>query len=396
MTLANSSRAVSSRRPKILVIDDSRLIRMAAQKILAQDYDVVLAEDGEQGWQEINQDDSFQIVFSDLTMPRLDGFALLKRIRQSSDQRLKNIPLIIMTTETDDENRRETALQLGATDFISKPFNSIDLKARAKAHVTSEEITRELKRKADLLEHNAHRDALTGLNNRSYLMEKLWQDCSYSIRHDKPVSLLRMDIDAFNQYFVQHGKSFANEVIKKIASIISLNLRSEDTAARIGLSTFIVVRPGSDTEASVVAASQIREQVQSTIFKLGEQLISVTLLTAVFTPFLTSDFNINDLLTKLDKLVLYSIDRTENNGPASSEIVYEDAWTMAQQQALVQACQLPGFDEALKLLARGEKDKVIACLPQMLIKLKPLFELADEKQIQDFISSLAFVGVGPQ
>jgi len=388
MNPANAPIAVSTSRPKILVIDDSRLIRVAAQKILSQDYEVVLAEDGEQGWQEIKQDASFQIVFSDLTMPRLDGFALLKRIRQSSNQRLKNIPMIIMTTETDDEDRRETALQLGATDFISKPFNSIDLKARAKAHVTSEEITRELKRKADLLEHNAHRDALTGLNNRSYLMEKLWQDCSYSIRHEKPVSLLRMDIDAFNQYFVKHGKAFANEVIKKIASIISLHLRSEDTAARIGLSTFVVVRPGSDTEASMVVASQIREQVQATVFELGDKSISVTLLAAVYTPSLAAEFNTNDLLTELDQLILHSIDRAEDNGKVSSEIVYKDAWTMAQQQALQQACQLPGFDEALKLLSHGETEKITACLPKMLLKLKPLFELASEKQLQDFLDGL--------
>ncbi len=388
MNQVNAQKTVSTSRPKILVIDDSRLIRVAAQKILVQDYDVVLAEDGEQGWQEIKNDDSFQIVFSDLTMPRLDGFALLKRVRQSSNQRLKNIPLIIMTTETDDEDRRETALQLGATDFISKPFNSIDLKARAKAHVTSEEITRELKRKADLLEHNAHRDALTGLNNRSYLMEKLWQDCSYSVRHEQPVSMLRLDIDAFNQYFVQYGKAFANEVIKKIASIISLHLRSEDTAARIGLSTFIMVRPGSDTESSIVVASQIRDQVQETIFEVGEKKVSVALLAAVYTPSLATEFNINDLLTELDQLILHSIDRADDEGKVSSEIVYKDAWTMAQQQALQQACQLPGFDEALKLLSLGETDRVLSCLPKMLGKLQPLFALASEKQLQEFFDSL--------
>ena len=361
---------------------------MAAEKILAQDYDVTLAEDGEQGWQEIEQDDSFQIVFSDLTMPRLDGFALLKRIRQSGNQRLKNIPMIIMTTESDNEDRRETALQLGATDFISKPFNSIDLKARAKAHVTSEEITRELKRKADLLEHNAHRDALTGLNNRSYLVEKLWQDCSYSIRHEKPVSLVRMDVDAFNQYFVQYGKAFANEVIKKIAEIIALHMRSEDTAARIGLSTFVVVRPGADTEDSMVVSSKIREQVQTTVFQLADKTISVALLAAVYTPSLKEDFKINDLLGELDQLVLHSIDQAEANGKQSSEIVYKDEWTLAQQQALQKACALPGFDEALKMLTRGETDKIITCLPKMLNKLKPLFELVSEEQLHEFLETL--------
>lgn len=381
--------SVNTSRPKILVIDDSLLIRMAAEKILAQDYEVVLAEDGEQGWQEIKADDSFQIVFSDLTMPRLDGFALLKRIRQSGDQRLKNIPMIIMTTESDKEDRRETALQLGATDFISKPFNSIDLKARAKAHVTSEEITRELKRKADLLEHNAHRDALTGLNNRSYLVEKLWQDCSYSIRHEKPVSLVRMDVDAFNQYFVQYGKAFANEVIKKIAAIIASHLRSEDTAARIGLSTFVVVRPGADTEDSMVVSSKIREQVQTTVFKLANKTIPVSLLAAVYTPSLKEDFKINDLLGELDQLVLHSIDQAEANGKQSSEIVYKDEWTLAQQQALQKACELPGFDEALKMLARGETDKIKSCLPKMLDKLKPLFELVSEEQLNEFMKALS-------
>jgi len=379
---------VSARPPKILVIDDSRLIRVAAEKILSQDYEVVFAEDGEQGWKEIEHDETLQIIFSDLTMPRLDGFALLKRIRQSDDQRIKNIPMIIMTTEADDENRRETALQLGATDFITKPFNSIDLKARAKAHVTSEEVTRELKRKADQLEHNAHRDALTGLNNRSYLMEKLWQDCSFSVRHESPVSLVRIDIDAFNQYFVLHGKAFANELIRKVASIIAPHLRSEDTAARIGLATFVIVRPGATTEETMTVVTQIREQVQATVFELGEKTMSVELVSAVYTPGFGDKFDVNELLGELDDLVQISIEQAEQDEQVTGEIVNKDEWSVAQEKARKQACKIPGFDEALRMIEAGESDKVMACMPKMLEKLKPLFEMVDHKQLQEFINNL--------
>lgn len=115
---------------QVLVVDDSRVIRRAAVKILQKEFDVIEAEDGEDAWDELQQNSKISMVFSDLGMPNMDGFELLKTIRQADDPVLAKIPVIIITGAEETDGTKEEVLKLGATDFISKPFDSISLKTR--------------------------------------------------------------------------------------------------------------------------------------------------------------------------------------------------------------------------------------------------------------------------
>ncbi len=365
--------SVSPNKPRVLVVDDSKLIRMAAEKILASDYDVVFAVDGEEAWKHIQRDAAIRIVFSDLTMPKLDGFALLKQMRNSGEARITSLPLIIMTTDADDENRRETALQLGATDFIAKPFNSIDLKARAKAHITSERITRELKQRAAQLETVAYKDVLTGLGNRSYLLEKLWHECTSALKQHRSLSLVRVDIDGFNLIFVEHGKEVAQQLLQNVARLVASSLPTPDLATRIGLAAFVVLFPGEPHATAMAFAEQIRQQVKNTNQLAGLREAAVTLSGAVLTPVLQEPVNIESYLAELELLVYQA-------GDAGGDRIHTPV--MEATPSLAPASdsstgRLDGIslEQALQWAQAGQTEALQPHLSELAERLQPLLRL---------------------
>ncbi|ANB02168.1 response regulator [Ectothiorhodospira sp. BSL-9] len=110
--------------PLILVVDDSRVMRQALNKILRRRYQVVDAPDGMEAWTLLEQNPGIACVFTDLSMPQLDGYGLLQRIRESDDARLKSLPVIIVTGNEDDEGTRRKAAERGANGVVMKPFRA--------------------------------------------------------------------------------------------------------------------------------------------------------------------------------------------------------------------------------------------------------------------------------
>ena len=126
---------MSENKNQILVADDSKVIRRAAVKILQKEFEVVEAEDGQQAWDELQNNPNISVVFSDLGMPNMDGFELLESIRESDDSAIAQMPVVIITGAEETDGTKEKVLELGATDFITKPFDSHSLKSRAATHI---------------------------------------------------------------------------------------------------------------------------------------------------------------------------------------------------------------------------------------------------------------------
>src|SRR5689334_21967252 len=118
-------------KSRVLVVDDSRLIQKAVLKMLGGEFDVVTADDGVEAWTIVQNDASIDVVFADLDMPRMDGYELIELIRRATELGIHNLPVIVVTGVKEDEEARERALRVGATDFITKPFTTTDLIARA-------------------------------------------------------------------------------------------------------------------------------------------------------------------------------------------------------------------------------------------------------------------------
>jgi diguanylate cyclase (GGDEF)-like protein len=241
-----------SSMPRIMVVDDSKVIRNAAQKMLGREFEVITAEDGEEAWGYLEIDPAIRVVFTDLTMPGLDGYALLRKIR--ADAGMQSLPVIVVTGAEDSEAARMRVLELGATDFIAKPFTTIDLVARARAHANYQRITQQLLAQTTL-------DPLTGLANKAGFLDRLQQDIAYARRHQRLLSLVRMEIDDFRTIFLQHGKSAGERLLLQASRLLRASIRKEDTAGRISLGGFALSLPAGEHEGIERMLDRFRTEV---------------------------------------------------------------------------------------------------------------------------------------
>ena len=228
---------------RLLVVDDSRLILKAAPKMLGAEFDVVTASDGVDAWEILERDHTVQVVFTDLDMPNCDGYELLRKVRASADPGLQSMPVSIATGANDDESARLKSLRLGATDFITKPYSSTDLVARARVHAKYQRIARQLETQTTL-------DALTGLANKRGFLDRLQQDIAYARRHLHAITLAWVEIDDLRSIFLKRGKGAADQLLISVAALIGSRIRKEDTAARVGLGGFAISMPGGHLEGS--------------------------------------------------------------------------------------------------------------------------------------------------
>ncbi|MDH5572160.1 MAG: response regulator [Gammaproteobacteria bacterium] len=286
---------------RILAVDDSKVMRKAMSKVLGQDYDVIEAEHGEDAWTILLHEREIQIVFTDLSMPYLDGFGLLKRIRESEDEHFQNMPVIIITGKEDDDETKQQALDAGASDFITKPFDSVQLRARAQTHINLETTSKKLAQTEDKLEKQSAIDELTGLNSQNYFQKMGEETLSHAVRHNGQFILLRLDIDDFNRIFIANGKQFADNILNKVGVLLAQLCRKEDTAARIGLAKFAMLCRDTDLESSSQLAERIRKEINAIEFKYGENIFRITVSIGLLEPKIDQGSVFSDMFSETEK-----------------------------------------------------------------------------------------------
>lgn len=265
-----------------MVVDDSNLMRKAAQKMLAGEFDVVTAEDGVDAWAKLARDTTIQVVFSDLSMPRSDGYDLLNKVRTAEDPGLQGLPLIIVTGADNDEAARMKALDMGATDFITKPFTSTDLVARARVHAKYQRVTKQLEQQITL-------DALTGMLNKSGFTERLEQDVAFSHRHSQALTVARLEIEQLRDTFLAHGKGAAEGLVVHVAKLLREYIRKEDSAGRIGLGSFAISFPAGQHEGVEGMLGRLCLEARTAPFEYEFEVIPINLSAGVVSPVLQSD-----------------------------------------------------------------------------------------------------------
>ena len=284
----------SAAKARILVVDDSKLMRKAAHKMLGDEFDVVTADDGEQAWQQLGVDPSIQVVFTDLNMPNVDGYDLLRRVRGADDGSLASLPVIVVTGAENDQAARMRALDMGATDFITKPFTTVDLVARARAHANNQRITRQLHALSMV-------DALTGLGNLAGFLDRLQQDISYARRHLKPLSVVRLEIVDFRRLFLYHGRTVADALVLQVARLVRARIRKEDTGGRVGLGGFALSLPAGEAAGIEGMIGRLREDLLAQPPVDAEGLpIPVVLASAVLGADLTEATTAKSLLAQCE------------------------------------------------------------------------------------------------
>ena len=299
----------------ILVVDDSRLMRVAARKVLKTDFEVLEAEDGKIAWEILQRDSRIGLVISDLSMPNLDGLGLMKKIREAADPRLSNLPVIIVTGAEDDDGSKETALSAGASDFITKPFDSVQLLARAQAQVARQrthQVLEDSEVTKQQLETQNSLDAFTGLANKRAFFEHLEEGLSYAIRHRTELAVLLIQVDRYKVLFLRRGKESAEVALGELAKILCADRRREDTVARIGLDTFAILLPCANLVGARRVAEQLRATVESQVFRHAGDTFSITASMSVSCPSIHPDITSQELLFDASEK-LHSAQRSGGN-----------------------------------------------------------------------------------
>jgi two-component system cell cycle response regulator len=304
-------------KQRLLIVDDSKVIRVTARKILREHFEIIEAVDGENAWDVLNRDHAISLVVSDLTMPKLDGFGLLKRIRGSLLPHLRELPVIIITGANDTEATMNEARQAGATDFIGKPFDAVHLLARTQAHANSHAVTNTLIKKNAALEERSTVDALTGCANEAAFMERSYQQLSYAIRHNQSLALFRIEIDRYDAIYRQYGKSFSESIILTLAKLLGAAIRQEDTVARIGTARFAMLMAGLDKAGIHNLAERISSGIGSRLFKSGNDQAAVTVSIGVASPQIRRDMRVQELIAAADERLSFAI----SNG--GNQVIYD-------------------------------------------------------------------------
>jgi diguanylate cyclase (GGDEF)-like protein len=261
---------------RVLITDDSRVIRQAIRKILRSDFDVVLAEAGESAWAQILEDSHIKALITDIEMPGVDGYELMCRIRAADDPRIRDLPIIAITG-AEDEQTKQRALACGATDFITKPIDSIQLHARVSAYVKFDETTRQLTEKSVALEKQLVTDPLTDLHSRRYFMDRAEQDIAYSVRRDRDLSVIRLDIDKFKRIYQQYGDEVSDHILVWLANIIRTTARTEDTIARVGGAEIAILANSANISDSKALCNRLRSAVNAHPFAQGNTKIEISI-----------------------------------------------------------------------------------------------------------------------
>lgn len=357
-------------KPRILAVDDSRVMRVAMKKILGADYDVVEAEHGEDAWTLLTNDNDIQVVFTDLSMPYLDGYGLLERMRAGSDVRLQDMPVIIITGKEDDDAAKQQALDKGADDFISKPFESIQLLARAKAHVKHKQTTTQLSETSHKLERQAAVDEVTGLGGQRYFCKASDDALAYMRRHGGEYVLLRMDIDDFNNLFIKYGKSAADGILRSVGQSLAKQVRQEDMLARVGLAKFAMFLRDISLRDAEQIAERVRSHIETLSFKLGDASIRITVSIGLLQP---DPADQQDIKQQMHNTEVY----LEQASAAGGNRV------VAHSVAATTATPTLSPEQALQLTRKGETEAVKAQMDQLLLQMLPLLELAADQYGDD-------------
>ena len=262
---------ISKKPVRILVADDDESLRSVLKQVLSMDgYEVNLTSSGEEALAAFKKE-PFPLIITDIRMGKMSGIQLLQEVK-----RLRPDTQVIIITSNATLDTAITAIQAGAYDYLTKPFDDIALissvarRAVEKIRLIEENksLLEKLKRKNEELEfvnltlkELTIRDGLTGLYNHRHFQETLAVEILRSKRHAKAFSLVFLDVDFFKQYNDTHGHLHGDAVLVALSKLLIAGLRKSDIAVRYGGEEFVLLLPETSKENAFALAGTIREKI---------------------------------------------------------------------------------------------------------------------------------------
>jgi diguanylate cyclase (GGDEF)-like protein len=244
---------------EVLIADDEPVSRRLLEILLNKwGHKVTVACDGEEAWQALQNGARPRIAILDWMMPQMDGLQVCRKIRQHETRLYTYVLLLTARQATEDTNGR---FEAGADDYLAKPYAAQELKARLRAATRILELEDQLQAARDGMKVETTHDPLTGLWNRSSILEILHRELHRSRRLGSSLAVLMADIDHFKQINHDHGPLAGDAVLREAARRISSSIRLYDSMGRYGGGQLVIVSPSCDSAGALSQAHRLRSKV---------------------------------------------------------------------------------------------------------------------------------------
>jgi diguanylate cyclase (GGDEF)-like protein len=257
------------------VADDDRISRRLTEALLIKwDYQVVLATDGQEAWDILQRDDSPKLAILDWMMPGMDGVEVCRELRKRSG---RAYVYVLLLTGKIHKSEVIVGLDAGADDYLTKPIDANELKARLRTGRRILELQERLLSGNDALQFQLAHDLLTGMLSRAAIVETLRSELIRSQRERTTVGILMADLDHFKQVNDTYGHLAGDAVLREAAKRMRSSVRPYDTVGRYGGEEFLIVMPGCDITGAMSRAEELRNAVAKWPVDAPEGMIPVTL-----------------------------------------------------------------------------------------------------------------------
>jgi diguanylate cyclase (GGDEF)-like protein len=260
--------------PKILVADDSPVFREMLERMLLEwGYEVTVVTDGQQAWDLLRQDNGPRLALLDWMMPGMEGAEVCRQVRATIHDRYVYMMLLSVRSDLEDVVK---GMESGADDYIVKPFQVDELRARLRAGQRVLALQEELVEAREALREQATRDGLTGLWNRTAIFDILQNELARSSRSAEPLIALMADLDGFKPVNDHFGHMAGDAVLRQVAARMRASVRRYDAVGRYGGEEFLIVLPGCELAGGMVLAERIRDAIAAESFWAGDAEIRLT------------------------------------------------------------------------------------------------------------------------
>lgn len=348
---------------KVLIVDDSKFVRTTFNRILSASFVVREVADGEAGWQAIETDASIVMVVSDLDMPKLDGFGLLERVRGSKDERIKALPIIVISGNQN-EAAKKRARDLGANDFVSKEADAPEVLSRIDNLLRLVRASHDLEQNKQVIEQTVTHDPLTGTFTPHYLMTEGRKHFSHARRHGGQLAVMAFRLDSYPEVAKAVSKDVADQLLVRIAKLVSGTLRQEDSIGRAAEATFVVISTGAGATQVMAFARRLHQQLQSAQVAYRGQALKIVSSFGVATP--------QDPANTIEDLVKLALQRLQKAGASKDERIVG-----ADEIMVVKPASLPSdIERALLVLEQANAERLGDAANEILRRLLPFLQSA--------------------
>lgn len=287
---------------KILVVDDNKLNIRLLQDILEDEQYTVYTADSGFPVLEMAKNLKPDVILLDIMMPGMDGFEVCQLLK--SDEEVMDIPVIMVTAKTDG-NDLKVAFEMGAADYIKKPFDDVEVIARIHSVLRT-------KQSQDKLKDEASRDGLTGIYNHALLIQLFEKEIKKQEISGENLSFVMLDIDHFKKINDSYGHTIGDLVLKELAMILSTSIGGNDYVGRYGGEEFSIVITKLNEDETYKWCELVRNKIQNHKFYVGDALIQVTVSMGFYCKSAKDTISGYDMIKKSDE-ALYKAKQNGRN-----------------------------------------------------------------------------------